>query len=123
MRIVTWNCCRGPGPRKLSLLADLAPSGLLKGVTITPDAMDVRFGNTHVAVVTVLTRFTTYTSPDGVIHPDNEVWMWTFVVVRQGRKWLIMQDHNSIRSVGTTFPPLACPACFGICEEDTGTCR
>jgi hypothetical protein len=25
MRIVTWNCCRGPGPRKLALLADLAP--------------------------------------------------------------------------------------------------
>ena len=100
----------------------LYSTGFLKGVTITPDAMDVRFGNTRVAVVTVPTRFSTFTTPDGIIHPDNEVWMWTFVVVRQGRRWLIMQNHASIRSAGVTNPPLACPACFGVCEE-TGTCR
>ena len=26
MRLVTWNCCRGPAPSKLSVLADLSPS-------------------------------------------------------------------------------------------------
>jgi hypothetical protein len=106
----------------IPILTALHSTGFLKGVRITPEAMDVRFGNTRVAVVTVLSRTTAYTTPDGVTHPDGEEEVRTFVVVRQGRRWLTMQEHHSLRSLGVTFPPLACPACFGICE-DTGTCR
>ena len=102
-------------------LLNLFHSTFLKGVTDTPEGMDVRFATTRVAVVTVPSRVTTYTTPDGVTH-ENERQIRTFVVVKQRGRWLIMQDHNTIRSPGSlTIPPLACPACFGICE-DNGTC-
>lgn len=40
MRIVTWNCCRGPGPRKLSLLADLSPTLSIVQECPRPSAAD-----------------------------------------------------------------------------------
>jgi uncharacterized protein (TIGR02246 family) len=72
-------------------------STFLKGVTDTPEEMPVRFATPDVAVVTVPSRVSTYTTPDEVRH-ENERQIRTFVVVKRGGKWLIMQDQNTIRS-------------------------
>ena len=71
-------------------------STFLKGVTDTVEEMSVRFATPDVAVVTVPSRVSTYTTPDGVRH-ENERQIRTFVVVKRGGKWLIMQDQNTIR--------------------------
>jgi uncharacterized protein (TIGR02246 family) len=71
-------------------------STFLKGVTDTVEEMSVRFATPDVAVVTVPSRISTYTTPDGVRH-ENERQIRTFVVVKRGGKWLIMQDQNTIR--------------------------
>lgn len=71
-------------------------STFLKGVTDTVEEMSVRFATSEVAVVTVPSRTSTYTTPDGVRHV-NERQIRTFVVVKRGRRWLIMQDQNTIR--------------------------
>ena len=73
-------------------------STFLKGVTDTPEEVDVRFATSDVAVATVPSRMTSFTSPDGVRH-ENEGRIRTFVVVKRGGRWLIMQDHNTVRSV------------------------
>ena len=92
----------------LPLLA-FAHSTFLKGVIDTPQAMDVRFATTRVAVVTVPSMVTTYTTPDGVTH-ENERQIRTFVVVKQRHSWMIMQDHNTIRlPFAGTLPPLGSP--------------
>jgi uncharacterized protein (TIGR02246 family) len=72
-------------------------STFLKGVTDTVEEMSVRFAAAGVAVVTVPSRVGTYTTPDGARH-ENERQIRTFVVVRRGGRWLIMQDQNTIRS-------------------------
>ncbi len=72
-------------------------STFLKGVSDTPEEMSVRFATPDVAVVTVPSRVTTHTTPDGVRH-ENERQIRTFVVVKRGGRWLIMQDHNTVRS-------------------------
>lgn len=71
-------------------------STFLKGVTDTVEEMSVRFATPDVAVVTVPSKVSTYTTPDGVKH-ENERAIRTFVVVKRGGKWLIMQDQNTIR--------------------------
>ena len=71
-------------------------STFLKGVTDTPEEMSVRFATADVAVVTVPSRVSTYTTPDGVKH-ENERQIKTFVVVRRKGRWLIMQDQNTVR--------------------------
>jgi hypothetical protein len=38
----------------------------------------------------------TFTTPDGKKH-ENDRQIRTFVVVKRGAKWLIMQDQNTIR--------------------------
>jgi uncharacterized protein (TIGR02246 family) len=76
---------------------DQAHSSFLKGVTDTPETMEVRFATPDVAVVTVPSRMSTFTSPDGVTH-ENEGRIRTFVVVKRLDRWLIMQDHNTVRS-------------------------
>ena len=68
----------------------------LKGVSDTPEEIDVRFASPTVAVATVTSRLSTFTSPDGVKH-NNEQNIRTFVVVKQKSRWLIMQDHNTIK--------------------------
>ncbi len=66
----------------------------LKGVSDTIDDMDVRFATSDVAVVTVTSRMSIFTTPDGVKR-ENERHIRTFVVVKRKSQWLIMQDQNT----------------------------
>jgi uncharacterized protein (TIGR02246 family) len=66
----------------------------LKGVTDTVDAMDVRFASREVAIVTVTSVMSPFETPDGIRH-ENERHIRTFVVVRRGGRWLVMQDQNT----------------------------
>lgn len=66
----------------------------LKGVSDTIEEVDVRFASGNVAVVTVTSRMSTFTMPDGVRH-ENEQHLRTFVIVRRNDRWLIMQDQNT----------------------------
>jgi uncharacterized protein (TIGR02246 family) len=70
-------------------------STFLKGVSDTVEDMDVRFANPDVAVVTVASRMSTFTTPDGVKR-ENERHIRTFVVVKRSGRWLIMQDQNTL---------------------------
>ena len=56
--------------------------------------MDIRFAAEDVAVGTVTSVMSPFTSPDGVKH-GIERHIRTFVVVNRGGRWLIMQDHNT----------------------------
>lgn len=69
-------------------------STFLKGVSDTPEEMSVRFATPEVAVVTVPSRTSAFTTPDGVKH-ENQRQIRTFVVVKRGGRWLIMQDQNT----------------------------
>jgi uncharacterized protein (TIGR02246 family) len=66
----------------------------LKGVTDTVTQMDVRMASPDVAVATVTSDLSPFTGPDGARHADNHQ-IRTFVVVKRGARWLIMQDHNT----------------------------
>ena len=66
----------------------------LKGTTDTIENMDIRFATQEVAVGTVTSIMSPFTSPDGVEH-GAERHIRTFVVVKRGSRWLIMQDHNT----------------------------
>jgi len=66
----------------------------LKGTTDTIEDMDIRFATEDVAVGTVTSLMSPFTSPDGVKH-GVERHIRTFVVVKRGGHWLIMQDHNT----------------------------
>ena len=70
-------------------------STFLKGVSDTVEDMSIRFATEDVAVATVISRISTYTTPDGVKH-ENERHIRTFIVVKRGNRWLIMQDQNTI---------------------------
>jgi uncharacterized protein (TIGR02246 family) len=67
----------------------------LKGVSDTVEEMDVRFATPDVAVVSVTSRMSTFTTPDGVKR-ENERHIRTFVVVKRSGRWLIMQDQNTL---------------------------
>lgn len=69
-------------------------STFLKGVSDTIDDLDIRFAASNAAVVTVTSRMSTFTTPDGVMH-ENERHIRTFVVVKRKGRWLIMQDQNT----------------------------
>ena len=71
-------------------------STFLKGVSDTVEEMSVRFASSDVAVATVVSRVSTFTTPDGVRH-ENEQPIRTFVVVRRGGRWLIMHDQNTLK--------------------------
>lgn len=95
-----WNHINPFGGRtrgRAATLKDLhaVHSTFLKGVSDTIEEMDVRFATRDVAVVTVISRTSTFTTPDGVRH-ENERHLRTFVVVRRHGRWLIMQDQNTI---------------------------
>ena len=66
----------------------------LKGVTETIESLDVRFATSEVAVGTVVSVGSGFTSPDGVKHGPGRA-IRTFVVVRRGKHWQIMQDQNT----------------------------
>jgi uncharacterized protein (TIGR02246 family) len=82
-----------------AVLAELRQvhDSLLKGVTDTPDSMEVRFATPDVAIATVPGRVTTYVTPDSVRH-ENERQVRTFVLVRRDGLWRVMQDQNTIRA-------------------------
>jgi uncharacterized protein (TIGR02246 family) len=67
----------------------------LKGATDTPDTMVVRMTGAGSAVVTVLSDLSPYVTPDGIRH-EHERQIRTFVVARDGRRWRIAQDQNTI---------------------------
>jgi uncharacterized protein (TIGR02246 family) len=64
----------------------------LKGVIETIEDVDVRFATPDVAVATVTSRATSFTTPDGV-ERKNPHQIRTFVVTKRAGRWLIMQDH------------------------------
>jgi uncharacterized protein (TIGR02246 family) len=66
----------------------------LKGTTDTVENIDIRFAAQDVAVGTVTSIMSPFTSPDGVKHAA-ERHIRTFVVLKRGGRWLIMQDHNT----------------------------
>jgi len=67
----------------------------LKGVTDTVEEMDVRFATADVAIVTAISRMSSYTTPGGETH-RNERYVRTFIVVKRSGRWLIQQDQNTI---------------------------
>ena len=66
----------------------------LKGTTDTIESMDIRFAAPDVAVGTVVSVGSGFTSPDGVKHSAGRG-IRTFVVVRRDKAWQIMQDQNT----------------------------
>jgi uncharacterized protein (TIGR02246 family) len=66
----------------------------LKGTKDRVRNIDVRFASNDVAVATVTSEMSPFTSPDGVNH-RVEGHVRTFVVVKRQDRWLIMQDHNT----------------------------
>ena len=82
-----------------SVLAELREvhHSFLKGVTDTPDSMVVRVTGATSAVVTVPSRLSTYVTPDGIRH-QGERQIRTFVLIKQERRWRILQDQNTIVS-------------------------
>ena len=71
-------------------------SSFLKGVTDTIEEMEVKFAASTVAIVTVPSKTSPYTSPDGV-RRENQQQIRTFVLVERRGVWLIMQDQNTFR--------------------------
>jgi len=69
-------------------------STFLKGVSDTIEEMAVTFASANVAVATVTSRMSTFTTPDGAKH-ENEQHIRTFVLVRRNEHWMIMQDQNT----------------------------
>ena len=67
----------------------------LKGVTDTVEEMSVRFASGDAAVVTVTSLMSSFVTPDGILH-ENERHIRTFVVVKRGARWLVMQDQNTV---------------------------
>jgi len=95
-----WNHINPFGGRtrgRSTTVSDLkrVHSTFLKGVSDTIEEMDVRFADSDVAVVTVISRVGNYVTPDGNKH-ENERHLRTFVVVRRNARWLIMHDQNTI---------------------------
>jgi uncharacterized protein (TIGR02246 family) len=87
------------GREAVHKLLTQAHSTFLKDVKDVPDKdkIEVRFATADVAVVTVPSTVTgAFTTPDGKKH-ENERQIRTFMVVKRDGKWIIMQDHNTIR--------------------------
>jgi uncharacterized protein (TIGR02246 family) len=94
-----WNHINPGGGRtrgKAAVLAEVRAvhQSFLKGVTDTIEHADIRFASPTVAVVTVLSRTSAFAMPNesaASVHGQIR----TFVVVRRGGSWLVMQDHNT----------------------------
>ena len=66
----------------------------LKETTDSVEHMDVRFASGEVAIATVIRVMSPFTDPGGGKH-GAERHIRTFVVVKRGERWRIMQDHNT----------------------------
>ena len=84
--------------RREAVLTELneVHSTFLKDVTDIPEEMKVRFATINVAIVTVPSKMSPHTTPDGVRH-ENQKQIRTFVLVKQAHLWFIMQDQNTFR--------------------------
>ena len=71
-------------------------STFLKGVTDTPVEIEVRFATKNAAIVTVPSKMSPQTTPDGA-RRENQEQIRTFILVKRGGQWLIMQDQNTFR--------------------------
>jgi uncharacterized protein (TIGR02246 family) len=69
-------------------------STFLKGVSDTIQDLAVKFASPEVAVATVTSKMSTFTTPDGTKH-ENEQHIRTFILVRRNERWMIMQDQNT----------------------------
>jgi uncharacterized protein (TIGR02246 family) len=72
-------------------------STFLKDVTDTPEEMEVRFATINAAIVTVPSRMSPHTTPDGV-RRENQKQIRMFILVKRDDQWLIMQDQNTFRA-------------------------
>jgi uncharacterized protein (TIGR02246 family) len=68
----------------------------LNGITDTPEEMEVRFAMMNTAIVTVSSKMSSHTTPDGV-RRENQKQIRTFILVMRDNRWLIMQDQNTFR--------------------------
>jgi hypothetical protein len=66
----------------------------LKGVKDKVLETDVRFAGSDAAVATVLSVMSPYALPGG-LQVSGERHIRTFVLVRRGTLWKVMQDHNT----------------------------
>jgi len=66
----------------------------LKGAQENIASMDIRFASADVAVGTVISVSSAFVAPDGTRH-DVQHSIRTFVLVKRGNRWLIMQDQNT----------------------------
>ena len=94
-----WNHINPSGGRNQGREATLARvrevhRTFLKGAKESVESIDVRFATDDVAVGTVISVSSPFTSPDGTKH-DVQRGIRTFVLVKRGGRWLIMQDHNT----------------------------
>ncbi|MBI4927234.1 MAG: SgcJ/EcaC family oxidoreductase [Anaerolineae bacterium] len=71
-------------------------ASFLRDVTDTPEEIDVRFASTNAAIVTVPSKMSPHTTPDGV-RRENQKQIRTFILVKRANQWLIMQDQNTFR--------------------------
>ena len=55
----------------------------------------MKFASPEVAVATVTSKMSTFTTPDGTKH-ENEEHIRTFILVRRNDRWMIMQDQNTV---------------------------
>lgn len=95
-----WNHINPYGGRtrgRAEVLKELheVHSTFLHGVSDNIEKLDVRFASPDAAVATVLSRMSTFTSPDAIQHV-NEAHIRTFILARRGARWLIMQDQNTV---------------------------
>lgn len=81
-----------------AVLAELIEvhSLFLRGVTDTPEEMEVRFASMNTAIVTVPSKMSPHATPDGV-YRENQKQIRTFILVKRGNRWLILQDQNTFR--------------------------
>lgn len=81
-----------------AVLAELREvhSTFLKGVTNHPESFDVRMASPAVAIVTVQSIISSFTTPDGKRH-ENEQSVHTFILVKRQERWLITQDQNTFK--------------------------
>ena len=94
-----WNHINPLGGRTIGRPAVLAElryvhSTFLKGVTDQPITTDLELVTPSVALVTVRSKTSDFTTPDGVRHA-NEQQIRTFVVVKRNGRWLITRDQNT----------------------------
>lgn len=95
-----WNHINPYGGRthgRAAVLKELheVHGSFLHGVSDNIEKLDVRFASKDAAVATVTSRMSTFTSPDGIKHV-NEQHIRTFVLAKRGARWLIMQDQNTV---------------------------